>query len=168
MAENKKIAFMKLYEPVHEKFERFCKARVYGQLDYKDLMHDTIVIAYNKFDTIKEPKAFLHFLFGVAIRILSNNSKKKSLDYTENLHQLEFITNEKTDIERTIELEHLKIALSRLPEDQRETLLLFEIVGFSIKEISHLQQIGESAVKQRLSRGRQNLVQILSPKSTNF
>jgi RNA polymerase sigma-70 factor (ECF subfamily) len=168
MAENKKIAFMKLYEPVHEKFERFCKARVYGQLDYKDLMHDTIVIAYNKFETIKEPKAFLHFLFGVAIRILSNNSKKKSLDYKENLHQLEFITNEKTDIEQTIELEHLKIALSRLPEDQRETLLLFEIVGFSIKEISHLQQIGESAVKQRLSRGRQNLVQILSPKSTNF
>ena len=168
MAENKKIAFMKLYEPVHEKFERFCKARVYGQLDYKDLMHDTIVIAYNKFETIKEPKAFLHFLFGVAIRILSNNSKKKSLDYKENLHQLECITNEKTDIERTIELEHLKIALSRLPEDQRETLLLFEIVGFSIKEISHLQQIGESAVKQRLSRGRQNLVQILSPKSTNF
>ncbi len=168
MAENKKIAFMKLYEPVHEKFERFCKARVYGQLDYKDLMHDTIVIAYNKFETIKEPKAFLHFLFGVAIRILSNNSKKKSLDYKENLHQLEFITNEKTDIERTIELEHLKIALSRLQEDQRETLLLFEIVGFSIKEISHLQQIGESAVKQRLSRGRQNLVQILSPKSTNF
>lgn len=168
MAENKKIAFMKLYEPVHEKFERFCKARVYGQLDYKDLMHDTIVIAYNKFETIKEPKAFLHFLFGVAIRILSNNSKKKSLDYKENLHQLECITNEKTDVERTIELEHLKIALSRLPEDQRETLLLFEIVGFSIKEISHLQQIGESAVKQRLSRGRQNLLQILSPKSTNF
>jgi RNA polymerase sigma-70 factor (ECF subfamily) len=168
MAENKKIAFMKLYEPVHEKFERFCKARVYGQLDYKDLMHDTIVIAYNKFDTIKEPKAFLHFLFGVAIRILSNNSKKKSLDYKENLHQLECITNEKTDVERTIELEHLKIALSRLPEDQRETLLLFEIVGFSIKEISHLQQIGESAVKQRLSRGRQNLLQILSPKSINF
>ncbi|MEN9443052.1 MAG: hypothetical protein RLZ33_3129 [Bacteroidota bacterium] len=168
MAENKKIAFMKLYEPVHEKFERFCKARVYGQLDYKDLMHDSIVIAYNKFETIKEPKAFLHFLFGVAIRILSNNSKKKSLDYKENLHQLECITNEKTDVERTIELEHLKIALSRLPEDQRETLLLFEIVGFSIKEISHLQQIGESAVKQRLSRGRQNLVQILSPKSTNF
>lgn len=168
MAENKKIAFMKLYEPVHEKFERFCKARVYGQLDYKDLMHDTIVIAYNKFETIKEPKAFLHFLFGVAIRILSNNSKKISLDYQENLHQLEFITNEKTYVERTIELEHLKIALSRLPEDQRETLLLFEIVGFSIKEISHLQQIGESAVKQRLSRGRQNLVQILSPKSTNF
>lgn len=168
MAENKKIAFMKLYEPVHEKFERFCKARVYGQLDYKDLMHDTIVIAYNKFETIKEPKAFLHFLFGVAIRILSNNSKKKSLDYKENLHQLECITNEKTDVERTIELEHLKIALSRLPEDQRETLLLFEIVGFSIKEISHLQQIGESAVKQRLSRGRQNLLQILSPKPTNF
>lgn len=168
MAEEKQKAFMKLYEPIHDKFERFCKARVYGQLDYKDLMHDTIVIAYNKYETIKESKAFLHFLFGIAIRILSNNSRKKSLDYKENLHQLEFSVNEKTDVERTIELEHLKIALSCLPDDQRETLLLYEIGGFSIKEISQLQQISESAVKQRLSRGRQNLMQILSPKSTNF
>ena len=140
MSEDKKIAFMKLYEPVHPQFERFCKARVYGQLDFKDLMHDTIIIAFNKLHEINDEKAFLHYLFGTAIR-------------------------EKTDIEKNIELEHLKMALSRLPDDQRETLLLFEIAGFSIKEISSLQQIGESAVKQRLSRGRQNLLVILSPKS---
>ena len=165
MAEDKKIAFMKLYEPVHPQFERFCKARVYGQLEYKDLMHDTIIIAFNKLHEINDEKAFLHYLFGTAIRVLSNHKKKKAPNYTGNLNQFDHINHEKTDIEKNIELEHLKIALSRLPEDQRETLLLFEIAGFSIKEISSLQQIGESAVKQRLSRGRQNLLVILSPKS---
>lgn len=168
MSEDKKIAFMKLYEPVHPQFERFCKARVYGQLDFKDLMHDTIIIAFNKLHEINDEKAFLHYLFGTAIRVLSNHKKKKTLNYTENLNQFDHINYEKTDIEKNIELEHLKIALSRLPEDQRETLLLFEIAGFSIKEISSLQQIGESAVKQRLSRGRQNLLVILSPKSINL
>lgn len=165
MSEDKKITFMKLYEPVHPQFERFCKARVYGQLDFKDLMHDTIIIAFNKLHQINDEKAFLHYLFGTAIRVLSNHKKKKTPNYTENLNQFEYINHEKTDIEKNIELEHLKIALSRLPDDQRETLLLFEIAGFSIKEISSLQQIGESAVKQRLSRGRQNLLVILSPKS---
>jgi RNA polymerase sigma factor (sigma-70 family) len=165
MSEDKKIAFMKQYEPVHSKFERFCKVRVYGQLDYKDLMHDTILIAFNKFHDIKEEKAFLHYLFGTAIRVLSNHKKKKKPDYSENLSQFEHQFNEKTEVDKNIELEHLKIALSLLPEDQRETMLLFEIGGFSIKEISTLQEIGESAVKQRLSRGRQKLLSILSTKS---
>lgn len=165
MSEDKKIAFMKLYEPVHPQFERFCKARVYGHLDFKDLMHDTILIAFTKFNTLKEEKAFLHFLFGTAIRVLSNHKKKKSPVYTENLHQFIHLDNEKTDIEKIIELDHLKIALSQLPDEQRESILLFEIGGFSIKEIAELQQIGESAVKQRLRRGRLRLIEILSPKS---
>jgi len=167
MAEDKKIAFMKLYEPVHAQFERFCKARVYGQLDYKDLMHDTIVIAFKKFEDIKEKKAFLHFLFGIAIRILSNNKKKKSLEYRENLNTETKASTTLSDTERNIELEHLKIALSQLPDEQKEAILLFEVGGFSIKEITTLQKCSESAVKQRLSRGRQNLLAILTPKSNS-
>lgn len=165
MAEEKQKAFMKLYEPVHAQFERFCKARVYGQLDFKDLMHDSLIIAFNKFESLKEERAFLHFLFGIAIRILSNNKKKKSLDYHDNLNSVVSSTPVLSDTERNIELEHLKIALSRLPEEQKEAILLFEIGGFSIKEIASLQESSESAVKQRLSRGRQNLLVLLTPKS---
>lgn len=165
MAKEKQRAFMKLYEPVHGQFERFCKARVYGQLDFKDLMHDSVVIAFNKFESLKEEKAFLHFLFGIAIRILSNNKKKKSLDYHDNLNSVVSSTSVVSDTERNIELEHLKIALSRLPEEQKEAILLFEIGGFSIKEIAGLQESSESAVKQRLSRGRQNLLVLLTPTS---
>ena len=50
---------MKLYEPVHANFEKFCKARVYGEMDFQDLMHDSLLIAYKKFDKVTEPKAFL-------------------------------------------------------------------------------------------------------------
>lgn len=143
----------------------FVKSRVYGQLDFKDLMHDSLIIAFNKFESLKEEKAFLHFLFGIAIRILSNNRKKKSLDYHDNLNSVVSSTPVLSDTERNIELEHLKIALSRLPEEQKEAILLFEIGGFSIKEIASLQEVSESAVKQRLSRGRQNLLVLLTPTS---
>ncbi|MEN9997112.1 MAG: hypothetical protein RI922_102 [Bacteroidota bacterium] len=165
MAEEKQMAFMKLYEPVHAQFERFCKARVYGQFDFKDLMHDSLIIAFNKFESLKDEKAFLHFLFGIAIRVLSNNKKKKSLDYHDNLNSVVSSTPVVSDTERNIELEHLKIAISRLPEEQKEAVLLFEIGGFSIKEIAVLQESSVSAVKQRLSRGRQNLLVLLTPLS---
>ncbi|MFT5860837.1 MAG: DNA-directed RNA polymerase specialized sigma24 family protein [Flavobacteriaceae bacterium] len=51
--------------------------------------------------------------------------------------------------------------LSKLPDLQRETLVLFEISGFSIAEIAKLQQSGVSAVKQRLARGRKAMLVIL-------
>ena len=52
--------------------------------------------------------------------------------------------------------------MSLLPEEQKEAVILFEISGFSIKEICEIQQAGESAVKQRLKRGRQKLTEILT------
>jgi RNA polymerase sigma-70 factor (ECF subfamily) len=53
-------------------------------------------------------------------------------------------------------------ALALLPDEQRECLVLFEITGFSIKEIMEIQNSSESAIKQRLKRGRAKLLEILT------
>jgi len=45
---------MKIYEPFHAQFERFCKARVYGEMEYVDLINETMITAYQKFDVIKD------------------------------------------------------------------------------------------------------------------
>lgn len=153
---------MALYTPVHENFERFCKARVYGDIDYKDLMHDSIVIAYEKFHKLESPKAFLYFLFGISIRVLANTSKKQRLLHLKDDSQSYQVEDLSTRADRNDDLHALYSALSQLPEAQREALVLFEISGFSIAEIAELQQAGISAVKQRLSRGRQALMEILS------
>lgn len=152
---------MALYTPVHENFERFCKARVYGDIDFKDLMHDTIVIAYEKFDKLEDPKAFLHFLFGICIRVLANTNKKKRLLHLKDDAKLMQVEDHSTRADRNEDVDVLYKALSKLPEEQREALVLFEISGFSIAEIAELQKAGVSAVKQRLSRGRQALLQLL-------
>ena len=157
---NKKKEFMNLFEPIHARFERFCKARVYGEMDFRDLMQESVSVAFEKFDTLKDKKAFLHFLFGISIRILANSNRKMSEERmsTEHLNtqQIENYS------EKQLEKEDLYKALQLLPDLQREALILFEISGFSIKEIAELQEAGESAVKQRLLRGRQQLTQLLT------
>lgn len=162
MKRKKEKAFMELYEPVHDRFERFCKSRVYGEMDFKDLMHDTILIAYTKFEDLKDPKAFLSFLFGISRRVLANTKRKKS---TENWYSNEEVyqvasVNDKT--ESKLEVRMLNEALLKLPDEQKETIILFEITGFSIKEISDLHGVGESAVKQRLVRARKKLSELLT------
>lgn len=153
---------MELYAPVHENFERFCRARVYGDIDYKDLMHDTIVIAYEKFHKLESPKAFLHFLFGICIRVLANTNKKQRLLHIKDDAVSLNVEDRSTRADRNDDTQTLYQALSKLPEQQREALVLFEISGFSIVEIAGLQNAGVSAVKQRLARGRQALLEILS------
>ena len=65
------------------------------------------------------------------------------------------------------ELHFLYEALNQLNLEQRESIILFEISGFSIKEIAVLHQTSESSVKQRLKRGREKLANILADNSIN-
>ena len=81
---SKQDKFLKLYEPVHDKFERFCRARVYGNMEYQDLMNETLLVAFEKMDSLKAEAAFLSFLFGISVRILSNNHRKKKESHFNN------------------------------------------------------------------------------------
>lgn len=160
MNKNKQDTFLILYEPVHERFERFCRARVYGNMEYRDLMNETLLVAFEKFETLRSKEAFLSFLFSISVRILSNNHQKKKEVHLTSEH------SEKMDATATQtydpDIEFLYQALAMLNDDQRECLILFEITGFNIREIAEIQAASESAVKQRLKRGRERLTQIMT------
>ena len=52
----KQEKFLQLYEPIHDRFERFCRARVYGkscEMEYSDLINETLLVAFEKTDTLK-------------------------------------------------------------------------------------------------------------------
>jgi RNA polymerase sigma-70 factor (ECF subfamily) len=158
----KQERFMQVYEPVHERFERFCKTRVYGEFHFKDIMHDTLVVAFEKFDEIKSTDVFLHFLFGTATRILANHRKKKRPEYVDQLNaKYELVHNESSLIEKQFEINDLYACLKELDQVTSECIILFEISGFSIKEIMGIQNSSEAAVKQRLSRGRKQLLALM-------
>ncbi len=156
---SKQEEFLALYEPVHERFERFCRARVYGNMEYRDLMNESLLVAFSKYDTLRSKEAFLSFLFGISVRILSNqHQKKKELHLTGDEDQRTHSGNVGTDPD----IHFLHEALALLNDAQRECLILFEISGFNIKEIAEIQGVSENAVKQRLKRGRDRLKQILT------
>lgn len=154
--------FMELYGPVHGRFERFCKARSYGTCDFKDLMHDSLLIACEKFDELKDEAAFLYFLFGIAQRIHANFRKKKTMLPLQPDDAAR--SSAEAGADQLLEIDELYAALNRIPEVYRNALILFEISGFSIREVSEIQDVSTDAVKQRLSRGRKMLLAELSEK----
>lgn len=166
MTKTKQAIFLELYEPIHDRFERFCRARVYGNMEFRDLMNDTLLVAFEKFDTLKSTDAFLSFLFGISVRVLANYNQKKREDRFEKTTETFLIQDENANTQQDADVHFLYQALATLTDDQRESILLFEISGFSIKEISQLQNASESAVKQRLKRGREKLTEILTFESS--
>lgn len=161
MSTEKHKRFLKLYEPVHDRFERFCRARAFGDMPYEDLINETLLIAYKKMTTIKNERAFLSFLIGISTRLLANSSRKMKCQTVDEESILFNHPDPQNIVERQFEIELLHKALALLPEQQREAIILFEITGFSIKEIMEIQESGQSAVKQRLARGRKELARII-------
>lgn len=161
MSKRKQNRFLNLYKPVHDRFERFCRARVNGEMPYEDLINETLLTAYKKLDELKNESVFLSFLIGISIRILSNTRRKRKSELMENELVFTNYADPENVIERQFEIEMLYDALVQLPEYQREALILYEITGFSVKEIMEIQNSGASAVKQRLARGRTALAKII-------
>lgn len=66
------------------------------------------------------------------------------------------------DIRRRTEVES---ALRRLPDDEREALVLKEVAGMTYREISESCGVPLGTVQSRIHRARQRLAEILSPRS---
>jgi RNA polymerase sigma-70 factor (ECF subfamily) len=55
-----------------------------------------------------------------------------------------------------------------LPPEQKEAIILQDIMGFSQKEICEIQSISLDALKQRLYRGRKKLAELLNDEFSEF
>ena len=162
----KQQAFMQAYDPCHERFIRYCSALAYGKMDTEDLVQDVLLSAYQHFDKIRQKGQMLHYL----IRAARNRSisKWRSAKFrTEWLEQhTERLYAAGVSPEMALDIEYLYRTLDRLPAKQKEAIILFEISGFSMKEIAAMQKSTEGAVKTRVSRGRQKLKALMAEKPT--
>jgi RNA polymerase sigma-70 factor (ECF subfamily) len=61
-----------------------------------------------------------------------------------------------------VELEEFRVALAKLPSDQREALLLVRASGFSYDEAAAICESAEGTIKSRVHRARTRLSKLLS------
>lgn len=153
--------FLRLYNPIHESFARFCHSRAYGIMEPEDLIAESVLKALEKINSLRDENAFLSFMFTIAKNIVNGKHRRTKFqgNYTEK--EVIIIPDEGCNAEVKHDISVLYQALNLLPEKQKEAIILFEISGFSIKEIAKIQNSGESAIKQRLKRGRETLANLL-------
>lgn len=132
---------------------RVSKSILINDRDCEDVVSSAILKAFRKKNTLREDKYFKTWL----IRILINEcysikkKQKKEVSYDEYF--------ENTASEKKEDYSDLYLAVSKLPDKIRITLLLHYIEGYSVDETADILKIPSGTVKSRLSKGR-NLLKI--------
>jgi len=158
----KQKKFLALYEPNHQHLQRYCESILKDPVEAKDLVSETVLLAYERLDSLRKEKSFRYFLFGIARNLIRRQQRRKKFWGVFNTKKAEQISA-KTQKAMNPDVQLLYQALDQLPENQKEAIILFELVGYKIKEIAEIQATSISNVKQRLARGRKKLSHILSP-----
>jgi len=166
MMSSKQEEFMKLYNQSHARLSRYVQSVVYNRTEAKDIISETVLRVYERFDKIEKKESFIYYLFKTASRLITDLHKKQQryVEYGEDI-ALE-IPAKIIDTAQALEVKDLYRALSQLPLIVREAIVLYEIQGFSQEEICEIQGGSLSGVKSRISRGRETLKKIIYEANT--
>lgn len=151
--------FMKLLMPQYKRLERFALTITRNRDDAKDIVGETVLKAFEHFDSLREEQAFLSFLFTIASRVAQSKKYRKSEYASE--EQIEELFDNRTQPDVAMDIAMLYKAMEELPSDAREALILAEITGLSHKEIQEIQGGSLSAVKVRIFRAKKRLAELL-------
>lgn len=156
--------FLRLLEPHLQSLSDYCRSVEQNEEQAKDLLQDTLLVALENVDKLKDPSAFRYYLFGIAGRLSKKNYRKQKRMTCWNDSLNESLESHQSQPGAQHDVELLYKALNRLPDAMRIAIVLFEINGFSIQEICKIQGSSTPAVKSRLKRGREKLAKLLNDK----
>jgi RNA polymerase sigma-70 factor (ECF subfamily) len=155
---------LQLLRPFHESAALTARRLARSPDDGDDLLSEAILRAFEKLSSLRDRDRFRPWFFAVLLSVHRNRARrhfwKRFLPLPEGKPGLEPVG---VDGARQAELarraDRARRALDTLNAEQREAIVLFELQGFTIEEIAEMSNVGISAVKSRLARGRERLRQ---------
>ena len=135
---------------------RIAKCVLIHDADCEDAVQETILRAWEKRDTLRQPEYFKTWLTRILINECNRLARKRpdTVDI-ETCGTLAAPDGGKVDME-------LRESLLGLPRKLRTAVVLYYIEGYSVQETARLTRVPEGTVKSRLSRARSLLWASLS------
>lgn len=166
--------FLELVKPHYSDALRYCRALCSGRHadEAKDVLQQAFLRAIENFGMLKEEAKFKSWFFKIITNCFYDVTRKhfwKNLISLELYEAREDIPDVYANVLQSDTRNLVSAALDRLSDKERIAVLLFEIEGFSIEEITELQKEKSiSAVKSRLSRARKKLKDIITGLESDY
>jgi RNA polymerase sigma-70 factor (ECF subfamily) len=151
------------------RLRRFARALGGSREAADDLVQDTLERAWAKRHLWQAGTNLRAWLFAVMHGVYVNGARRRRP--AESLDALEDSAPERADhgasAETAIAVRELREALLRLPDEQRQVLLLVGLEQFSYAEAAAVLEVPIGTVMSRLARGRERLRQLLEEGSSD-
>lgn len=155
--------FRRLYEQHYEALFAFAVRRSADPSDAHDVVADTFLVLWRRFDDAPDDAEVPLWLYGVARHVLANRHRT-TLRKERLIARLGELVNEASDTDEIAALRQrsqaVVAALKRLAEDDREVLLLAAWEQFTTSEIAAVLHCSENAAAIRLHRARKRLTEV--------
>lgn len=159
--DDRRERFLALLDPAYKQLEQFCFAMERDRERAYDLIGETILRAWESFHRLRDPQAFVSWLFTTASRLARRQRWRGRLFGQYDEERAAELHSHTSPPDSSADVAALYDALSRLPHKQREAIVLFELNGLTLAEVLEVQGGTLSALKVRLHRGRKSLAELL-------
>lgn len=159
--------FLRLLLPLRDRLTHYARAVSRTREEADDLVGDAILGALEGFGKLRNPEAFAGYLFRIASRLQKRRRWRRRIFGVYDEGRAHAIGSGGPSPETAAEVVLLYRALEKLPAAQREAVVLFEISGLALEEIRVIQGGSLSAIKSRISRGRQELARLLGARDAD-
>lgn len=166
VANNDPLLFGLLYDRYAKMVYNKCCGFAKSDDEAEDLTQDVFLQLFIKLKMFKGKSKFstwlYSFTYNFCVNYVNRNKQRKMRDQSIPVEATEYKLKAEIPDESLYEMkaEKLKKALELISAEDKSLLLLKYQDGASIKELVSLMDIGESAVKMRLKRGKEKLMEI--------
>ena len=127
-----------------------------------DLVQDTLVKAWTHLDRFQEGTNLNAWLFTILRNTFFSDHRKRSreVEDVDGIYTSRLVTVPEQG--GHMDLGDFRTALMKLPEDQREALLLVGAQGFAYEEAAQICDCAVGTIKSQVNRARVRLAELLS------
>jgi len=163
------LNFYSIFDQYHDRLKKFVTITVKNEWAADDIVQEVFVRAHSKIDTLKDHDKIGSWLFRIAYRQCMDHFRKESRKAPEEIEDFRGVkTSDYSTMERKLEQHQMSVCVQNqmllLPENYRTVIWLFDVLGFTLKEIADILELSVENVKIRLHRARQKFKSILSQK----
>lgn len=143
--------FLELYGEVYKNMYRLAFYYLGNPQDAEDAVSETVLKAYEKFDTLRKEEAFRAWIFAILVNQCKSQWKRRTAKETVELHEEPSYHPSLDDRILTDDI------LSCLSEEERRIVVLAVFGGYKGEEIAKMQRCKHSTIRSRYRRALKKL-----------
>ena len=127
-----------------------------------DLVQETILRALKNIDSFEPGTNMSAWLFTILRNLFRSEYRKRKREVEDATGMYADSLKSQPEQATRLEFEELRAALEKLPDDQREAVILVGASGFSYEEAAAICGCAVGTIKSRVNRARKRLAEIMS------